>query len=61
MLGPDSNPFDEAMLQADGEAVSSDDPRLVLAEAQLAQQKDKLLRLAAEFDNFKKRSVRERQ
>ena len=37
------------------------DAALAIAEAQLAEQKDKLLRLAAEFDNFRKRSVRERQ
>ena len=30
-------------------------------EAQLEQQRDKLLRLAAEYDNFRKRSARERQ
>ncbi len=62
-----SNPFDDAFLQADGEEVSADgrastvDPQLELAAAQVAEQKDKLLRLHAEFDNFKKRSVRERQ
>jgi molecular chaperone GrpE len=62
-----SNPFDDAFLQADGEEVSADgrpsavDPQLEFAAAQVAEQKDKLLRLHAEFDNFKKRSVRERQ
>lgn len=30
-------------------------------EAQLAEQRDKLLRLAAEYDNFRKRAMRERQ
>ena len=30
-------------------------------ERELADQKDKLLRLAAEYDNFRKRTVRERQ
>ena len=60
-VGPDSNPFGDAMLQADGDAVPAADPQLALAEAQLAEQKDKLLRLAAEYDNFRKRSVRERQ
>ncbi len=30
-------------------------------EGELADQKDKLLRLAAEYDNFRKRTVRERQ
>ncbi len=31
------------------------------AEAQLDEQRDKYLRLAAEFDNFRKRTLRERQ
>ena len=30
-------------------------------EAQLAEQRDKLLRLAAEYDNFRKRTARDRQ
>jgi molecular chaperone GrpE len=67
-LGPDSNPFGDAAFQADGDAFPSADPNLAAVEAQLgitaaqlAEQKDKLLRLAAEFDNFRKRSVRERQ
>ncbi len=65
---PGSNPFDEAFLQADGDAIPSAESQLAAVEAQLgitaaqlAEQKDKLLRLAAEFDNFRKRSVRERQ
>src|SRR4051812_2527818 len=32
-----------------------------LAERALAEQQDKYLRLAAEYDNYRKRSVRERQ
>ncbi len=36
------------------------DPSAAL-QAELADQKDKLLRLAAEYDNFRKRTVRERQ
>jgi molecular chaperone GrpE len=65
---PRSDPFGDAMWQADGdsapaadEQLAGADARLALAEAQLAEQKDKLLRLAAEYDNFRKRSVRERQ
>lgn len=65
---PGSNPFDEALFQADGGDLPPVDSQLAAVEAQLgitagqlAEQKDKLLRLAAEFDNFKKRSVRERQ
>jgi molecular chaperone GrpE len=65
---PGSNPFDDAFLQADGTAIPSVESQLQAVEAQLgitaaqlAEQKDKTLRLAAEFDNFRKRSVRERQ
>ncbi len=45
---------------ASGDAV---DAAAVVAtlEGELAGQKDKLLRLAAEYDNFRKRTVRERQ
>ncbi len=60
-LGPDSNPFGDSMFPADGDVAPAADAALAIAEAQLAEQKDKLLRLAAEFDNFRKRSVRERQ
>lgn len=35
--------------------------RVTQLEAELADQKDKLLRLAAEYDNFRKRMVRDRQ
>jgi molecular chaperone GrpE len=63
-----SNPFDDVFLQADGGAApSAESPaaaveaQLEATSAQLAEQKDKLLRLAAEYDNFRKRTVRERQ
>jgi molecular chaperone GrpE len=62
-----SSPFD-AFLQAEGEPIPSVESQLAAVEAQLgitaaqlAEQKDKLLRLAAEYDNFRKRTVRERQ
>ena len=65
---PGSDPFDEALFQADGTDLPPVESQLAAVEAQLgttagqlAEQKEKLLRLAAEFDNFKKRSVRERQ
>lgn len=65
---PGSNPFDDAFLQAEDGGIPSAATQLAAVEAQLgitagqlAEQKDKLLRLAAEFDNFRKRSVRERQ
>jgi molecular chaperone GrpE len=63
-----SNPFDDAFLQADGEPsptanemISSLEAGMLRAGTLLVDEKDKYLRLAAEFDNFKKRSVRERQ
>lgn len=63
-----SNPFDDIFLRAEGDAIPSTESQLAAVEAQLgitaaqlAEQKDKLLRLAAEYDNFRKRSVRERQ
>jgi len=40
------------------EATSATDPAL---EAELAELKDRYLRLAAEFDNFRRRSLKERQ
>jgi molecular chaperone GrpE len=65
---PGSNPFDDAFVQADGDAIPSTESQLAAVEAQLGitagqlvEQKDKLLRLAAEYDNFRKRSARERQ
>jgi molecular chaperone GrpE len=65
---PGSNPFDDAFLQAESGAIPSTESQLAAVEAQLgitaaqlAEQKDKLLRLAAEYDNFRKRSARERQ
>jgi molecular chaperone GrpE len=65
---PGSNPFDDAFLQAEDGGIPSADSQVAALEAQLgiaagqlAEQKDKLLRLAAEYDNFRKRTVRERQ
>jgi molecular chaperone GrpE len=65
---PGSNPFDDAFLEAESDAIPSTESQLAAVEAQLgitaaqlAEQKDKLLRLAAEYDNFRKRTVRERQ
>jgi molecular chaperone GrpE len=43
------------------EAVEQASSRLAALEAQLAEEHEKFLRLAAEYDNFRKRSVRERQ
>jgi molecular chaperone GrpE len=65
---PGSNPFDDALMQAERAGIPSVEEQLAAVEAQLgitaaqlAEQKDKLLRLAAEYDNFRKRAVRERQ
>lgn len=43
------------------EAILQLEAALLKAGQELADQKDKLLRQAAEFDNFRKRSLRERQ
>jgi molecular chaperone GrpE len=54
----------EGTAQADGGATQAEAGADAVAsrfDAQLAEQRDKLLRLAAEYDNFRKRSVRERQ
>lgn len=49
--------------QNPGTAAEADAATAAVAalETELAEQKDKLLRLAAEYDNFRKRTVRERQ
>ncbi|MDE3173045.1 MAG: nucleotide exchange factor GrpE [Gemmatimonadota bacterium] len=47
--------------QAPAEAGSVGPERSAAMEAELAEQKDRYLRLAAEYDNFRKRTVRERQ
>ena len=67
-IPPDSSPFDDALFPAEGDELPATEPQLAalesqltVAAAQLAVQKDKLLRLAAEYDNFRKRTVRERQ
>jgi molecular chaperone GrpE len=60
----------EPVTEAEGDAATDDmDSTLVVAgdgertrlESALADERDKHLRLAAEFDNFRKRSIRERQ
>lgn len=68
IMPPGSNPFDDALFQAEDGVIPSADSRLVALEAQLgiatgllAEQKDKVLRQAADYDNYRKRMVRERQ
>lgn len=58
-FSPASGPADTVALPADGMAEAA--RRLDALQAQLDDQKDKYLRLAAEYDNFRKRAVRERQ
>ncbi|MBD3219580.1 MAG: nucleotide exchange factor GrpE [candidate division Zixibacteria bacterium] len=41
------------------EAVETEESKVEALEKELEEQKDKLLRLAAEFDNYKKRTARE--
>jgi molecular chaperone GrpE len=53
--------FDPTAPDADASAPSGLEAELAVLQAQIADQKDKYLRLAAEYDNFRKRSVRERQ
>jgi molecular chaperone GrpE len=67
-MPPGSNPFDDALFQAEDGVIPSADSRLAALEAQLglvtgllAEQKDKVLRQAADYDNYRKRMVRERQ
>jgi len=43
-----------------GALIEPSDEAVARIEAELADMKDKYLRLAAEYDNFKKRSVKER-
>jgi len=63
---PDTEQLDPDLGQAEAPAQpgGSDDDAGVIVEAlqrALEAQKDKYLRLAAEYDNFRKRAVRERQ
>jgi molecular chaperone GrpE len=56
---PTPGPDDQRVVDAD--AATADLDAVSALETELAEQKDKLLRLAAEYDNFRKRTVRERQ
>jgi molecular chaperone GrpE len=55
------DPAFETPLDPTAEVASGLEAELAVLQAQIAEQKDKYLRLAAEYDNFRKRSVRERQ
>jgi molecular chaperone GrpE len=56
-----SDPASDAPQNPAAEAASGLEAKLAVLQAQIAEQKDKYLRLAAEYENFRKRSVRERQ
>lgn len=62
---PPASPDDAATASAEGAAVSTPEAASIGAgedwQRQLDEQRDKYLRLAAEYDNFRKRTVRERQ
>jgi molecular chaperone GrpE len=45
---------------ADSSSTSPDDDRLARAEARAAEMEDRWLRVAAEFDNYRKRAVKDR-
>ena len=55
------DPALDAPLDPTLEVASGLDAELAVLQTQMADQKDKYLRLAAEYDNFRKRSIRERQ
>lgn len=56
-----ATPGDPQPSPAAADASTTDGVAAGALEAELAEQKDKYLRLAAEYDNFRKRTVRERQ
>ena len=51
----------ETAEESQPEAVVEDAPKDLTAEELLSAEKEKFLRLAAEYDNFRKRSVKERE
>ena len=51
----------DELVDASDASAAADTPSDLAPAAELAETRDKLLRLAAEFDNFRKRTVRERQ
>lgn len=60
-MPPDDMPDDAMAGDPPPSGAAADATSAGALEAELAEQKDKYLRLAAEYDNFRKRSVRERQ
>lgn len=56
----DTQAAEEAETPAEPEAEKSDAEKLEEAEAEIASLKDQLLRKAAEFENFRKRTIKEK-
>ena len=62
-VAPETDPVEESPVEDTGEAMPVDSAPAVRGspEAAVAAEREKYLRLAAEFDNYRKRSIRERQ
>ena len=60
---PETDPEEESPVGDAGETMAADSAPAVRGspEAAVAAEREKYLRLAAEFDNYRKRSIRERQ
>ena len=60
---PETDPVEESQVEDAEEAMTVDSAPAVRGspEAAVAAEREKYLRLAAEFDNYRKRSIRERQ
>ncbi len=56
----DTQTADEAEAPAEPEVEKTDAEKLAEAEAEIASLKDQLLRKAAEFENFRKRTIKEK-
>ena len=52
---------EEAAAEEEAEAVDERDERIAQLEQELAAQKDKYMRLAAEYENYRKRTAKERE
>src|SRR2546430_7179065 len=57
---PQPPPAEQPAGSESGALIEPSEEAVVRLEGELADMKDKYLRLAAEYDNFKKRSVKER-
>ena len=59
--GADGDPMTDDSLDAEGAAAEIDADPAASIQAELAAQRDKYLRLAAEYENYRKRSAKERE